>query len=168
MKINIDGLLLKTRSELLKCLLSDERLASEEVAEKLLSSYVDLVTLQSINNARDNEGAGQYQASLNYRKIRYVSFQGNNRGYNVQENFHQDLDDVIENGCTLRDLEEQGVKALTKLLDADPPYCETVSDRKPATPSHTVKVKWENSIVKEREERKNIERGIKRRTNEET
>lgn len=55
MKINIDGLLLKTRSELLKCLLSDERLASEEVAEKLLSSYVDLVTLQSINNARDNE-----------------------------------------------------------------------------------------------------------------
>ena len=108
------------------------------------------------------------QASLNYRKIRYVSFQGNNRGYNVQENFHQDLDDVIENGCTLRDLEEQGVKALTKLLDADPPYYETVSDRKPATPSHTVKVKWENSIVKEREERKNIERGIKRRTNEET
>ena len=58
MKINIDGLLLKTRSELLKCLLSDERLASEEVAEKLLSSYVDLVTLQSINNAKDNEGAG--------------------------------------------------------------------------------------------------------------
>lgn len=108
------------------------------------------------------------QASLNYRKIRYVSFQGNNRGYNVQENFHQDPDDLIENGCTLRDLEEQGVKALTKLLDADPPYYETVSDRKPAYDNHVIREKWENNIVKEREERKKIERDIRRRTNEET
>jgi len=52
MKINIDGLLLKTRSELLKCLLSDERLASEEVAETILDTYVELV------NAKDNEGVG--------------------------------------------------------------------------------------------------------------
>ena len=102
------------------------------------------------------------QASLNYRKILYKI-----TGRNVQENIHWDYDETIENRSILRDLEEQGVKALTKLLDADPPYYETVSDRKPAQPSHTVKVKWENSIVKEREERKKIERDIRRRTNEE-
>tara|TARA_R110000782_G_scaffold13354_4_gene39355 strand:- start:5 stop:172 length:168 start_codon:yes stop_codon:yes gene_type:complete len=52
MKINIDGLLLKTRSELLKCLLSDEHLASEEVAEIVLSTYVELV---NANDAWNNE-----------------------------------------------------------------------------------------------------------------
>lgn len=106
------------------------------------------------------------QASLNYRKIRYVSFLGNNRGYHVQENYHHDPDDVIDNACTLRDLEEQGMKALTKLLDADPPYYETANDMKPATPNHTVRVKWESSAVKERVMKKNIERGIKEEDDE--
>jgi hypothetical protein len=47
MKINIDGLLLKTRSELLKYLLSDEHLASEEVAETILGTYVELVNAKA-------------------------------------------------------------------------------------------------------------------------
>ena len=108
------------------------------------------------------------QASLNYRKIMYAIHQSASKPYSVQEILHWGHDDTIENRCTLRDLEEQGVKALTKLLDADPPYYETVSDRKPAYDNHVIREKWENNIVKEREERKKIERDIRRRTNEET
>ena len=61
------------------------------------------------------------QASLNYRKILFRMKQDKGHGFNVQETFHHDPDDVIDNACTLKDLEEQGMKALTKLLDADPP-----------------------------------------------
>ena len=99
------------------------------------------------------------QASLNYRKLQYIMNHDKELGYSVHEKLHHDRDETVDCLCTLRELEEQGVKALTKLLAADPPYYETVNDMKPATPRHTFRVKWESSAVKERVMKKNIELG---------
>jgi len=98
----------------------------------------------------------------NYRTLLYCIARDKGEGYSVNENSCHP-DDILDCRCTLRDLQEQGVKALTKLLDTDPWFeeCETGGREGNSNTTNYDDYKWESSEVKERVMKKNIERGVK-------
>ena len=106
--------------------------------------------------------------SHNWRGIKKANYASHDKAYAIHQPYHQDPDEVLDCLCTLRELEEQGVKALTKLLDADPPFMIGLNDLSHngrSGESNTTNydcIKWESAKVREEAERKDIERGIRR------
>tara|TARA_R100001530_G_scaffold116279_2_gene83313 strand:+ start:148 stop:558 length:411 start_codon:yes stop_codon:yes gene_type:complete len=101
--------------------------------------------------------------NYNWSRIQSANYAWHGKKYAMYEPYHQDPDELLDCLCTLRELEEQGVRALTKLLDADPAYSLGDNDR--SGESNTTNydcIKWESAKVREEAERKDIERGIRR------
>ena len=80
------------------------------------------------------------------------------RIYSVHEPPYHHPSVLADCACTLRDLEEQGVKALTKLLDADPPtQLEEQTGRKCENNTTNYNcIKWENAEIREKADRQKM------------